>query len=222
MRTVAVTINKGGAGKTMLVKNIATAAFLAGLNVVMLDMDTQQNTQNWARRREERQKLKLPLARFVTEGDLEAEIARARRAGCDLVLIDTPPGRGSEAPTAVEFSDLALVPFWNDQDHYDGVRRTTGLLRRLGRDGYGVLNCATPNSSVHERTARTMLEEIGLPMAPVVVHRYDAHRNASTEGFGVQEFDPDGVAGTEIELLWDWLSATLQLSAVAQVHNEVA
>ena len=43
MRTVAVTINKGGMGKTMLTKSLATAATSAGFNALILDMDTQQN-----------------------------------------------------------------------------------------------------------------------------------------------------------------------------------
>lgn len=222
MRTIAVTINKGGVGKTMLVKNLATAASAAGLNVVMLDMDTQQNAQNWARRRETLQSKSLPLARFTTEGDLPAEMARAERAGCDLVLIDTPPGRSSEAPAAVEVADLVLVPFVNDQDAYDGVLKTTGLLRRIGKEGFGVLNCATPNSKTHEETARAVLELIKLPLAPVVLHRYDVHRTASVKGLTAQELDPVSVAATEIELLWDWVSATLQLPQPASVHSEVA
>ena len=43
MRTVAISINKGGVGKTTLAKLLASAATAAGLNVLVLDMDTQQN-----------------------------------------------------------------------------------------------------------------------------------------------------------------------------------
>ena len=51
MRTVAVTINKGGVGKTTLTKSLATAATAAGLNVLILDMDTQENSASWGQRR---------------------------------------------------------------------------------------------------------------------------------------------------------------------------
>jgi cellulose biosynthesis protein BcsQ len=97
MKTLAVTVNKGGVGKTMLAKSLGTAAWLSGLNVLILDMDTQQNSTKWGRRRAELQSKPLPLVRFTTEGDLEDEMTRARQAGCDLVIIDTPPGRSSEA-----------------------------------------------------------------------------------------------------------------------------
>lgn len=222
MQTIAITINKGGVGKTTLTKSLATAATAAGLNVVMLDMDTQQNAESWSKRRASQQGKPLPLARFTTETDLADELGKAERAGCDIAFIDTPPGRSSEALAAVEAADVVLIPFWNDQDAYEGVLRTSGMLRRMGKRGFGILNFATPNSRSHEDTARAVLDTIGLPMAPVVLHRYDAHRLASIKGLTAQENEPDGVAATEIELLWDWLAAVLQVSTGATVHSKGA
>lgn len=221
MRTVAITINKGGVGKTTLTKSIATAATATGFNVLVLDMDTQQNAAKWGKRRGKKDR-PLPLAKFITEGDLSEELQRAEKAGCDLVLIDTPPGRSSEAPAAVEAAHLVLIPFWNDQDSYDGVTITAGLARRLGKKAYGVLNFATPNSRSHEETARDVLRALGLPMVDVVLHRYDAHRLANVEGLTAQELDPDSVAAHEIGALWNWLSASLQLGTGATVHKKGA
>jgi chromosome partitioning protein len=130
MRKLAITINKGGVGKTTLTKSIATAATAAGLNVLVLDMDTQQNAAKLGKRRAKNGK-PLPLAKFITESDLTEELQKAEKAGCDLVLLDTPPGRSSEAPAAVEAADVILIPFWNDQDSYDGVKITAGLARRM-------------------------------------------------------------------------------------------
>lgn len=222
MRTVAITINKGGVGKTTLTKNVATAASEAGFNVLILDMDTQENSTSWGQRRLKQHDRPLPLTRFTTERGLSEELQRAEKAGCDLVLIDTPPGRNSEAPAAVESSDLVLIPFWNDQDAYEGVARTALLVKRLGKSGIGVLNFATPNSRSHEETARIVLEAIPLPMAPVVLHRYDAHRLANPKGLTAKELEPNSVAAQEISALWDWLSATLQMGTDALVHKGAA
>jgi chromosome partitioning protein len=221
MRKLAITINKGGVGKTTLTKSIATAATAAGLNVLVLDMDTQQNAAKWGKRRAKKGK-PLPLAKFITESDLTEELQKAEKAGCDLVLLDTPPGRSSEAPAAVEAADLILIPFWNDQDSYDGVKITAGLARRMGKQAYGVLNFATPNSRTHEEAARGVLQAIGLPMADVALHRYDAHRLANVEGLTAQELDPKSVAAREIGDLWKWLSAALQLRKGAHVHKKGA
>jgi chromosome partitioning protein len=219
MRTVAVTINKGGQGKTTLTRSVSTAAVLAGLNVLVLDMDTQQNSTSWAKRRSNQQQKPLPLVRFATEHDLSEELQRAKTAGCDLVFIDTPPGRNSEAPAAVESADLVLIPFWNDQDSYDGVVKTAGLTRRLGKPAFGVLNFATPNSRVHEEEARAVLEAIPLRLASVILHRYDVHRLSNIKGLTAQEMEPNSIAAQEIDLLWSWLSAVLQDSTAAPVHN---
>jgi chromosome partitioning protein len=222
MRTTAITINKGGVGKTMLTKSLATAATLAGLNVLVLDMDTQQNSTSWGRRRIKQHDKSLPLARFTTENDLEQELQRAEKAGCDLVFIDTPPGRNSEAPAAVDCADLVLIPFWNDQDAYEGVAKTSLLVKRLGKSGFGILNFAPPNSRTHEETARVVLEAIPLPLAPIVLHRYDVHRLANIKGLTAQEMDPSSIAAQEVSALWNWFSTTLHLCTGATMHNGVA
>jgi chromosome partitioning protein len=222
MRTVAVTINKGGVGKTTLTKSLATTATATGLNVLVLDMDTQENAASWGQRRNIKHDRALPLTRYTTERNLTQELQRAEKAGCDLVFIDTPPGRNSEAPAAVECSDLVLIPFWNDQDAYDGVARTALLVKRLGKPAFGVLNFAPPNSRSHEETARIVLDTIPLPMAPVVLHRYDAHRLANPQGLTAQELEPNSVAAQEIAALWEWFRAALQLGASALVHKGAA
>jgi chromosome partitioning protein len=190
MYTIAITINKGGVGKTMVTKSLATAAAAEGFAVLILDMDTQQNATSWGRRRTKQHDKPMPLTKFTTEHDLVEELYVAQKAGCDFVFIDTPPGRNSEAPAAVESADLVLIPFWNDQDAYDGVAKTAGLVRRIGRPAFGVLNFASPNSRSHEETARAVLEAVPLPLAPIVLHRYDIHRLANIKGLTAQELEP--------------------------------
>jgi chromosome partitioning protein len=218
MRTIAITINKGGVGKTTLTKHLATAASAAGHNVIILDMDTQQNATTWGKRRSQQHDDPLPVVRFVTENDLAEELERARKAGCDLALIDTPPGRSSEAPAAVEAANLVLIPFWLESDAFDGVAKSAGLARRLGTPAIGVLNFATPNSRSHEDAARSVLEALDVPMSPIVLHRYEAYRLANPKGLTVQELEPESRAAAEIAALWEWLRAEVQLSASAQVH----
>jgi chromosome partitioning protein len=218
MRTVAITINKGGVGKTTIAKHMAVAAGAAGHNVIVFDMDSQQNASAWGKRRVQGGNA-LPVVRFVTENDLTEELERVRKAGCDLAIIDTPPGRSSEAPAAVEAADLALIPFWLESDAFDGAAKSASLARRLGTRAIGVLNFATPNSRSHEDAARKVLEALALPMAPVILHRYEAYRLANPKGSTVQELEPDSRAAAEIEDLWDWLRAELQMSKRADVQN---
>ena len=147
------------------------------------------------------------------------ELLRSEQAGCDLVFIDTPPGRSTESPAAVEACDLVLIPFLNDQDAYDGVQKTAGLARRLGKSAHGILTFATPNSLIHAETARDVLDAIPLPFAPAVLHRYDVHRLASVVGLTAQELEPESVAAAEVGALWMWLCAVLQLETNSDVQT---
>jgi chromosome partitioning protein len=218
MKTIAVAINKGGAGKTTVARSLGTAATAAGLNVLVLDMDIQQSATQWGRRR----KAPLPVVRFTTENDLAGELERARAARCDLVIIDTPPGRGTEAPAAVEAADLVLIPFTADIEAFEQLPRTARLARTTGKAAVGILNLATPNSRSEEDAARGVLESLGLPMAPAILHRFKAHRDASREGVTVQELEPESRAAAEIAALWDWLCAELHLGTSAQVHRRAS
>jgi chromosome partitioning protein len=221
MKTVAVAINKGGTGKTTIAKNIATAAAAAGFNVLVLDMDTQENSCKWSGRRKVQHPDKLlPLVKFTTETSLADKLKQAKRAGCDLVIIDTPPGRSSESVAAVEAADLVLIPFEaEDIDAYDGVPKTARLARSSGKPATGILNKATPNSRSQAETARYILNEIKLPMVPVVLHRYRQHRDANPKGLTAQELEPNSRAAAEVSALWDWICAELQLTISAQVHK---
>jgi chromosome partitioning protein len=189
---------------------------------MLLDMDTQQNSTSWGKRRNQQQGSLLPVVRFVTENELLEELSRARSAGCDLVLIDTPPGRSSEAPAAVESASLILIPFWLESDAFDGLAKSAALARRLGKPAVAVLNFATPNSRSHEDSARTVLNALGVPMCPIVLHRYEAYQLANPPGLTVQEVEPESRAAAEIGALWDWLGAEMQLNTSAHVHKGAA
>ena len=220
MIKASITLNKGGTGKTTFTKNLATAATQAGLAAYIFDMDSQTNAENWILRRQDRQSIPMPSGQFVTEGRLLTELARVEGIGCDLAFIDTPPGKSTEALAAVEASDIVLMPFWNDQDSYDGLEKTAGMARRLGKPAYAILNHAEPNSRVHEDTARAVLAAMDVSMAPVVLHRYRAHQLASAEGLTAQEAEPDSAAAQEIAALWNWFSAIVHIGTPAPVHKK--
>jgi chromosome partitioning protein len=223
-KIVAVAINKGGTGKTTTSKSLATAGSAAGLNVLLIDMDGQENARKWGTRRKERNPYKiLPLVKFITETSLPEELQLAQRAGCDLVVIDTPPGRSPESVAAVEAADLVLIPVEaDDQDSFDGIPKTARLARSSETPAFGILNKATPNSRGQIETARLVFEAAKVPMAPVVLHRYKEHRDANPKGLTAQELDPGSVAAQEIKALWEWLCAQLQLSTGARVQAAAA
>lgn len=217
MKTIAIAMQKGGVGKSTLTRSIAVAASKAGMNVLTLDMDAQQSTTQWADRRGDQ----LPLVRFVTEIELPKVLKQAAEAGCDLVIIDTPPARSTEAPAAVEYADLVLVPCTPDIEAYEQLPRTERLARTTGKPAAAVLTMAQPNSRSEEEIARTIFAELKLPMVPAILHRFKVHRDASRDGQTAQELEPDSKAAQEIQALWDWVRAELQIGTSAPVHKKM-
>jgi hypothetical protein len=61
-----------------------------------------------------------------------------------------------------------------------------------------------------------------IPLAPVVLHRYDVHRLANIEGLTALEIEPGSVAANEIAALWYWVSTFVQTSTGAIVHRGAA
>lgn len=217
MKVVAIAMQKGGVGKSTLTRSLAVAAAHAGLNAVALDMDLQQSVTQWSRRREE-DRLPLPV-RFVTELDLDPMLAKMASAGCDLVLIDTPPARSSEAPAAVEVADLVLIPCTPDIEAFEQLPKTVRLARTTGKDAFAVLNMATPNSGADVLAARAVFDRNAVAMAPVVLFRRKIHRDAAREGLAAGEFHADCKGSNEVARLWDWLSRELNLCSPATLQD---
>lgn len=219
MKIVSVAMQKGGVGKSNLTRSLAVAAAEAGLNVLVLDMDTQQTTKQWRDRRT----APLPLVKFTTEVDLAGDLDRARIAGCELILIDTPPGRTPEGPAAVEVSDLVLVPCAPEIEAYEQLPRTLRLARTTGKPAAVVLTLATPNSLNEVQTTKAVIQAIDAAVELVgVVYRLKVHKDASREGLSAVELEPDGKAAADIAGIWDWLCAKLQMNTNADVHKRKA
>jgi chromosome partitioning protein len=216
-KIVAITINKGGVGKTQLTRSLSVAAADAGLAVVILDMDTQQNSTSWRKRRPK--DLVLPLVQFTTENDLPETIRRLKAGGCDLVLIDTHPGRNTEAPAAVEAADLVLIPCTSETECLEGLPRTARLCRSMGKRGVVVPNFVHPSGKAEEAQIRGVAAGHELEVSPITLHEYQVHRDGSFHGKTAQELEPAGKASREINALWNWLSAELHLSTSAPVHK---
>lgn len=221
MTTITVAINKGGTGKTMLVKALSKAATEAGYNVATFDLDSQRNLDAWGKRRKN-DNILLPVVRAIAEQELEDHLDRAAKAGCDLAFVDTPPGKSTESLAAMEAADLIIMPFENDQDSYAGLGLTSKTAKRLGKTAYGILNKAAPNSIVHETTAAGVLKGLEVLMAPVVLHRYDIYRQSTVAARTVQELEPDGVPALEIAKVWVWLEERVQACTRAQLQKGVA
>lgn len=205
MQIITIAMQKGGVGKSTLVRSLAVAAARDGLSVLILDMDAQQSVSQWGERRE----AEMPVVVFSTENELPRRLEQAKGAA-DLVIIDTPPARSTEAPAAVEIADLVLIPTTPDVEPLEQMPRTLRLCRGFDRPVWAVINMANPIGQAEVTQTREVIEAMGAKAAPVVLHRRKAHRDASASGQSVQELDANSKAANEVANLWAWVRAEMQ------------
>ncbi len=196
---LTVAQQKGGAGKTTLVAQLAVALAAGGRRVAAVDIDPQASLAGWAALREQAggrtpiHVIRSPGWKLdMTLGDL------ARRH--DVVLVDSPPHAETEARVAVRAARFVLVPCQPSLLDVWASRATLDLVAREGRAAAVLWNRLPPRGHVVEE-ARAALAEVGLEaMAAGLGNRSDFARSLHA-GAGVVETAPRGAAAREIRAL---------------------
>src|SRR5438309_7912105 len=108
MPVVAVINRKGGSGKSTLATQVAGCLANRGLQVMLGDVDRQQSSLAWLRRRAEQ-----PLARSAPIVGWAVDTRSVLRppASVTHIVLDTPGGlRGLDLARVVMNADVILMP----------------------------------------------------------------------------------------------------------------
>ena len=195
---------KGGSGKTTLATSCAVAAGQAGRKTLILDMDSQGSAEAWYQDRE----ADTPRLARVTSNELNGALQKARSAGFNIIMIDTP-GRDDPATTAaIRSADLCVVPCRPTPADMKATPPTAAAIKRLNKAAAFVLT-QTPVRGFRIAEARSGLSMLGM-VAPVAIVSRTIHQDAYGAGLGVTEFEPEGKAADEIKELWTWLESRLE------------
>ncbi len=216
MKTIAVISRKGGSGKSTLAVHMATAAVAAGKSVMLVDMDPQRSSLEWARERAS----EWPIVIEGRAGALFTTHRAAEREGIDLLIVDSRSSADAEASEAARLADLCLIVVRPNFFDLQAVGRTAQLVENMRRPGLFVLNQAPVRRNGAEprviREAVEYLSEYRIPLAEVGLRQRAAYQNAMWKGLGAQEDQPDSQAAFEINSLWASLNE--QLWPVAGRH----
>jgi chromosome partitioning protein len=206
MKTVAITSQKGGTGKTTTAVHLATAATLAGYDAVVIDLDPQGSAATWGDDRGD-------AAPEVISGQasrLNVLLESAANEGFDLVVIDTGPAADAAARRSAELADLVLIPCRPSAFDLKAIRTTLDLVEATRTPAFVVLNAAPVRSRAVDE-ARDVVSGLNGKVAPVVICQRAAYGHSIIEGRTAQEFEPDGKAAEEIEALWTWVKSELKI-----------
>ncbi len=221
-KIIAVANKKGGAGKSTLTINLAAAAAAAQVATAIIDLDPdQQAAAKWRDSRSADQ----PIVLSAVYSRLPQAVTDAEHKGAELILIDTPALVESIITAAVAVADLVLIPCRTTGQDIQYLTSTIDIVATRQKPAAVVLNSVESRLPETEQ-AISLLQGLGVAIAPHHLSKAVAYHRAITAGMGVTELEPTGKAAQEILSLLAWISRLLYLSTDAEVdkskHRSVA
>jgi chromosome partitioning protein len=206
-KVIAVAQQKGGAGKTMLVAQLAVALAESG-RVAVLDIDPQASLTIWGKLRADAPKAARELTIATVSGWRLAAALDKLKAGHDIVLIDTPPVIDSDARRAIRAADLVLIPLNPAPPDLWAAEGTIKLAAEEKRRIALIFNRAPAASRLRKRLEAEIAGRGLALLAPALANRA-GYANAFADGLGVTEAGPTTQAAEEIRAVAAALRTTL-------------
>ncbi|MBM7070346.1 ParA family protein [Actibacterium sp. 188UL27-1] len=202
MQTILVSSQKGGSGKTTLVRNLSVAATGDGRSVLCLDLDPQGSLRGWWESRDA--DTPAMLDRDPVPEALRATL-EAAKAQFDLCIIDTPPAAPGWLSEALSVADLVLIPVKPSPDDLRAVGATIAAVDAANVPFAFALS-QTPRARITEEAARVLAQHGRV--APVNIAQRVAYAETGATGQGVSE-TTDDKAAAEIAAVWSYVKGLL-------------
>jgi chromosome partitioning protein len=198
---IMIAQRKGGAGKTTLAAQLATAWLRRGAQVALLDIDPQASLAAWVELRRARLGGKNVGFDFAAlPGWRAAQWIEDRARSAQFVVVDGPPHADTEARIAVRAASLVLVPVQPSPLDLWATEATLAMVREERRRALVVLNRVSPRSGMTERVAAD-LTAAGAAIAATRIGNRVALVHAMASGLGVVESPRTNSAAAEITAL---------------------
>ena len=198
VKTLAVMSRKGGSGKTTVAVNLTLAARARGVKAVLADADPLRSACEVLRDRADAASLLFE----TSPAKLFALTEACRRAGAELLIIDTPAAPEADVAAAVKAADFCLAVSRPSYLDLAAAVRSVAVIQRLGRDGMIVLNQCPPSRNGVESPqvikAFEALRFASLPVATTALRSRVAYQTAFAQMRSVLETDARGQAAAEV------------------------
>lgn len=161
-KVIAATCQKGGVGKSTLLRNLGIMCAAAGKKVCLVDSDDNQHSiDKWYTRREDFKIIKEAdyngLFNIVIESSeyLNGVIDRALDTGCDAVFVDLPGRLDAPLAQMILRADFSLCPLSGSPDDYSVIPHMRGVVERASKykddaSLYVIYNKASTNAKRRE------------------------------------------------------------------------
>ena len=215
MKTIVITSQKGGSGKTTVVAHLAVAVEQAGHGpAVVIDTDPQQTLATWWKVRE----AEAPKLAPVSLRELPDKLEALARMGFAYCFIDTPPALTEQNRKILKLADLVLIPARPSPNDLWALGATLDLVKQAGIPFVFVLTQAKGNARITVQTIAA-LSEHGQIFRAVIHDRVD-YAASMTDGRTALEISPSGPAATEAAALWGLTRGRLdELANISEIAN---
>lgn len=214
MPVIAVVNRKGGSGKSTLAAHLAAWCAHQGSSVMLGDVDRQQSTRSWLRKRNE----SLPA---IAPWTVDQNILRVP-TGITHVVLDTPGGlHGFDLARMVMFADVILMPVCGSAFDRESAADCHAELMALPRVATGRCKVACIGMRIDTRTRTPqVLKEwatgLGIPFLGVL-RESQAYVQCLERGMTLFDLTPERVA-TDLrqwQPILDWLKPQLAVAPAA-------
>ena len=214
MKTVVITSQKGGSGKTTLTAHLGVAAEQSKAGqCVMLDTDPQQTLATWWNLRES----DGPQLARVTLRDLPNAL-KGLTERFQYCFIDTPPALTEQNRAVLKLADLVIIPTRPSPNDLWSLGATLDLVKESGTPFVFTLTQAKANARITVQTIAA-LSQHG-QVFPAIIHDRVDYAASMTDGRSAIEINPNGLAASEIAQLWKCTEKRVrELAKVSEVVN---
>lgn len=210
MKTIVITSQKGGSGKTTLAAHLAVEAGRTGAGpICIIDTDKQATLSRWHDRREDDSPERGPFPFH----QLAAGLAKQERQGTAICFVDSAPTISDQTTDLLRLADLVLIPVRPSPADLWAVAETVRLVKQLGKPFLFTMTQAKSHANITAQTVAA-LSGHGQVAQSFVADRV-AYAVAMTGGRTAPELAPKSAAAAEIAALWAEVhSRILQKSAL--------
>lgn len=211
MKTVALVVPKGGAGKTTLSTNLMVEA-MAHCSSAIVDVDPIAASLEWADLRTAENPGAKACRVEASQGPrLYRTLKDLSDAGVELCIIDTPAQTTGPSLEAAKLADLVLLPVRLSLYDVKTLNDARTLLGVAGNpDAFVVVNGALVQGDRHD-DVRAAAKGLGFEVCPTVLYHRAVYIDSANTGLGVRELQPKGRAAAEISDLFRFVAKHVNL-----------
>lgn len=197
MKTIVITSQKGGSGKTTVAAHLSVECERCGDGpACLIDTDKQATLTLWHQRREQDtpQRIELPFAR------LAQGVAALAERGMAYCFIDTAPTISEQSAAVLELADLVLIPVRPSPADLWSVSETVTLVKDAAKPFLFVISQAKTQASITAQ-AVAALSQHGRVAQSFIADRVP-YAVAMTGGRTAPELSAKSPPAEEIAALW--------------------